>query len=81
MRDKLGEVQASSLIEHRVDYTMTGTIVVLIYRTEFAKGTASEQFAWLIKENQSFLYNYTLNLQIQINRKQPPPNGVGSSIR
>ena len=81
MRDELGEFQSSTLVEDRVDYTMSGAVVVLIYRTEFAMGKASEQFAWRIKRNQSFLYNYTLNLQIQINRKQLSINPDGSSIR
>ena len=69
MREDLGEVRASELTEDHVNYTMSGTVVVLIYKTEFTKGKASEQFAWMIKGNQSFLYNYTLNLQIPYNRK------------
>jgi hypothetical protein len=65
MRNKLGEIRASSSVGEEVTYTTTGTLVVLTYSTEFTKGKASEQFAWIIKEDRSSLYNYTINVEIQ----------------
>ena len=65
MSAQLGEMRGFVLAEEQVSYTANGIVVVLRYKTEFAKGTAQEQFAWLVKGDQSLLYNYTLNVPIQ----------------
>ncbi len=78
-REKLGDLRSSKLVEDHVNFTATGTFVVLVYDTEYANGNASEQFAWRINGNQSLLYNYTLNFQIP--HDQGSINSIDPSVR
>lgn len=62
MRERLGAVKQTRLMEQQTDYGLSDATVILRYETEFAKGRASEQFAWMIRRNQVSLRNYTLNV-------------------
>lgn len=62
MHSKVGEIRQSRLVGDHVNYSENGIMVILLYDTEFTNGKASEQLAWLIKGNQSYLFNYTLDL-------------------
>ena len=43
---------------------LAGTLVVLSYETAFTSGRASEQFAWLISQNEARLYSYSININV-----------------
>jgi hypothetical protein len=59
---KLGAVRESNLRTSGVAwFAGQGATVTLVYDTKFMNGTGSEQFVWLIKDNQTTLYNYRID--------------------
>jgi hypothetical protein len=59
---KLGDVERSELTNYRVGYfTGQGTVVTLVYQSQFAGGSGTEEFAWHIRDKHPFLVRYTVN--------------------
>lgn len=80
MRGQLGDVLQSRLVEERVNYNENGTMVLLHYETRFLRGEAYERFAWLIKGDKSYLYNYAIHLKLPLEGEQPPAQSRGTSV-
>ena len=55
---KLGPVKSSERAQWNINFHSAGTFVTLGYNTEFAKGTASEQFVYQIKDGAATLLRY-----------------------
>ena len=62
VRRKLGNVQQSQLTSYRVGYfTGQGTVVTLVYQTQFAGGSGTEEFAWHVADKHAYLVRYNVN--------------------
>lgn len=62
VRRKLGSVRQSTLRNTGVAwYSGQGATVTLLYETQFADGTGTEQFVWHIKDNGATLYRYNIS--------------------
>jgi len=62
VRRKLGDVQQSQITNYRVGYfTGQGTVVTLVYQTQFAGGSGTEEFAWHIEDKRAYLVRYNVN--------------------
>jgi hypothetical protein len=59
---KLGNVEEATLQHTGVAwYSGQGATVTLVYQTQFAQGSGTEQFVWHVKDNGAVLYGYHIN--------------------
>jgi len=59
---RFGQVQGTDLKSWNVNFsTSEGTLVRLVYRTGFARDSATETFVWRIRDNKPALLNYNIN--------------------
>lgn len=59
---KLGRVQNSTLKASKTQWVAgTGTIVTLIYDTQFTQGRGTEKFIWRVTSNRAILVGYYVN--------------------
>ncbi|HTX14312.1 MAG TPA: DUF4019 domain-containing protein [Candidatus Baltobacteraceae bacterium] len=59
---KLGAVQQSQLRSYRVGYfTGQGTVVTMVYQTQFAGGSGAEEFSWHIQDKHPLLLRYNVD--------------------
>src|SRR5262249_47330240 len=63
---KLGAWQAAAEPVWNVTKGTQGTLVNLTYQSQFAKGAASEQFAWRIEGGRPVLLGYNVNSPLLI---------------
>lgn len=64
---KLGKVQQSNLQSFQVGWFIgQGTMVTLIYNTQFVEGKAGEKFTWRIKNNRPILVGYFINSNVLV---------------
>jgi hypothetical protein len=61
VRNKLGAVTSSTRASWNVNYRTNGTFVTLIYETQFAHGTAVEEFVYQISDNKPQLAGYHIS--------------------
>lgn len=59
---KLGNVRDSKLQNRGIAwFAGQGATVTLVYQTQFADGSGTEQFVWHIKDSEPALYGYHIN--------------------
>jgi Protein of unknown function (DUF4019) len=59
---KLGKIQSSQRRNYQVNYsTGQGTVVTLVYDTNFDGGAGTEQFVWHLRSDQPVLLGYHIN--------------------
>jgi len=58
---KFGNVQDPAQTQFNVNWTTSGTRVVLVYHTKFALADADETFTWQIADGKAFLLGYHIN--------------------
>jgi hypothetical protein len=61
VRRKLGPVRGSTPTGTNTMVGTNGTQITLAYRTEFARGTGTEQFVWRMRGDSAYLYGYNVN--------------------
>ena len=57
---KLGGFKRATQKSFYLNFTTSGTFVTLVYNTEFANGTGTEQFVWKVQD-QPKLFNYKID--------------------
>jgi hypothetical protein len=59
---KLGNVQKSQRSNYQIGIsTGQGTVVTLVYQTNFEQGSGTERFLWHMRDNQPMLLGYQIN--------------------
>lgn len=58
---KLGKVQRSNEQGFFVNFTTSGKIATLTYKTDFSNGTGTEQFTWRVNEELASLIGYRID--------------------
>jgi hypothetical protein len=59
---KLGKIQSSQRRNYQVNYsTGQGTVVSVVYETNFDGGAGTEEFVWHLRDNQPVLLGYHIN--------------------
>ena len=58
---KLGAMQATERQAWRVDYNTAGKFASLGYKTQYERGTAYEQFVYVVDSGRAFLVSYNIN--------------------
>jgi hypothetical protein len=62
IHQKLGSVQQSALRNYNVGwYSGQGAVVTLVYETQFAGGSGTEQFTWHVQNKRPQLLGYHIN--------------------
>jgi hypothetical protein len=61
VHQKLGRVHVTNQGSWLVNVGSGGAFVTLTYITDFADGTATEQFVWRVRDDRAALYNYNIN--------------------
>ncbi len=65
---KLGNVKNATVSNWRINATTGGTIVSLVYDTEFAEGRGVERFDFLVSGERASLINYNINSPLLITK-------------
>lgn len=61
VRRKLGAMRSTEKQTWRVDYNTAGRFASLGYQTQYERGTASEQFVYLVDSGKAYLVSYNIN--------------------
>lgn len=62
VHEKLGKVTDSTQTNFNINWTTSGTIVVLRFATKFEKKDAKENFTWKISGNKAILMGYRIDV-------------------
>ncbi len=68
IKRKLGTVAHAGPAGWNVNVTTAGTLVSLGYNVEFSEGKGTEQFAFRVRGDKAFLYNYNVNSNLLITK-------------
>jgi hypothetical protein len=61
VQQMLGKVKTANQTKYMVNTDLGRTLVIVVYNTDFERGTAEENFVWKIKSGQARLFYYQLN--------------------
>lgn len=65
---KLGLEKDANQVEWHVNATTAGTQVVLVYRTTFTEGDATEQFVFFVSGNTARMFKYNIESPLLITK-------------
>ncbi len=68
LREKLGKAGNTSPIKQGINVSSMGTMVTMVYDTEFAKGKGQERFVFIIKDGVAKLIDYKVDSPLLISQ-------------